>query len=296
MSAHPRVSSGPDEAAGAPVVHPPSSRGEEGVLRLRRKHPPPSDAGVSEVVGFLLILTIVMMAIGVVYAVGFPTLNSIQDGSYIGNVEQSMRILALNAQRIATGSAPSQAVEIKLKDSAISVLRKSTLNITFTNGSGGRVTDFSSLNPMTVEADFRDRKIAFEGGGVWRKEPTGTAMLRSPPYAFGNVTVLPLLLISGANHSQSGTGVVRVILDNAGRSQGSAAPDVSTFQNASRLVLNVTSDFCQGWKGYFNTSLSFPIIENQDCSNSVLVVNVSAKISGNMTLFITKAEATGDIQ
>ncbi len=283
MNAHPQEGPGPDETA----------------LRLRRDSTPPSDEAVSEVVGYLLILTLVMLAIGVVYAVGFPALSSVQDGSYLSNVEQSMRILALNAHRIATGSAPSQAVEVKLKDSTLSVLRTGTLNITFTNASGGKVTDFSNLDLLTVEADFRDRKIAFEGGAVWRKEPGGTAMLReppSPPFTFGNVTVLPLLLISGANHSRSGSGVVQVILDDAGRSQGSAAPDVNSFRNVSNLVLNVTSEFCQGWKSYLNTSLAIPIVENKGCSSNSLVVNASAKIPGNTTLFIIKAEVTGDIE
>lgn len=256
-----------------------------------------SDEAVSEIVGYLFIFGIVMSAISIVYVNAFPVLQRSQDQSYLANVDQSFRVLSFNINRIMTSGPPSQSIEVKLKDSTISVLGKSNLNVAWRNDSLQNDTT-GAMTLLTVEHLFSDRKIAYEGGGVWVKTSDGgVATLAVPNWILGNATDIFYSTLSTSNASRSGTGLTDIELVNSCRVLGQCAPTTVQYINASRVTLNVTSEYCLGWEHYFERTWGFQAahFDGSVCgSNNRLVANVSAWLGGvNATLYLTQVSVEG---
>jgi hypothetical protein len=257
------------------------------------------DDAVSEVVGYLIIFAIVMLSISLIYVNALPALQRSEEQNYLANVDQSFKVLASNINRILTGGAPAQSMEVRLRDSTVALLQKSTLNVSWTNNSGGN--DSTGVETLaTVEHAFQDRKIAYEGGGVWTKSPDGgVAVLISPPLIVGNTTVVPYATLTTGNTSLSGRGLIHVELQVPCRVLGQCAPSTVEYVNASRVTLNVTSEYCTGWKNFFERSLGFAAahFDDADCADNRIIANVSEKLEKtNTTLYLTEVAMQGSLR
>lgn len=266
---------------------------------MRAKRAERGNEAVSEVVGYLFIFGIVMASISLIYVQALPALTGSQDRNYLANVDQSFRVIAFNVNRVLTGGAPSQSVEIKLKDSGISILQKSTLNVSWNGQTINETTGAESL--ATVEHEFRSRKIAYEGGGVWSKSADGgVAVLLDPPFVLGNTTVVPYATLTSGNISRSGTGLTRIELQVPCRVIGNCAPSVTQVINATDVTLNVTSEYCTGWRNFFERTWRFTTshFDDSDCdADNSIVANVTAWLGGaNTTLHLVEASMTGSLE
>lgn len=263
--------------------------------------PPRSDAAVSEVVGYLFIFGIVMATISIIYVNAFPALQKSQDQNYLANVDQSFRVLSFNINRILTGGAPAQSMELKLKGSTVGILQKSTLNVSWMNRTSGGNETTGAETLATVEHRFLDRKIAYEGGGVWsRSAEGGVALLEPPPFVLGNTTVIPYATLSSGNTSRSGDGLVHMELKVECRVLGQCAPSVLGYLNASRVTLNITSEYCPGWKSYFERTWGFQSSHFDDGSctgDDRIVANVTRWLGGvNTTLYLIDVTMQGVLE
>ncbi|MEM3085868.1 MAG: hypothetical protein QXO51_07470 [Halobacteria archaeon] len=258
------------------------------------------DRAVSEVVGYLIIFAIVMLAMSVIYVNSLSAMLRTEEQSYLANVDQSFKVMSFNINRILAGSAPAQSMEVRLRDSTISLLQKSTLNVSWMNRTSGGNDTTGVETLATVEHYFRDRKIAYEGGGVWTKSPDGgVAMLSAPPFIVDNTTVIPYATLSTANTSRSGRSLVHVELEVPCRVLGQCAPPVETKINATRVTLNVTSEYCDGWKTFFERTLEFAAahFDDADCADNRVIANVTRRLSGaNTTLHLADVAMQGSIQ
>lgn len=272
-----------DAAAGAPAVRSASSHGDE---------------AVSEVVGYLFIFGIVMAAISLIYVNALPALQRSQDQNYLANVDQSFRVLSFNANRIIAGNAPSQSVELKLKDSSLGIMKKTILNVSWANISEENQTSGDELL-ITAEHEFRGRKVAYEGGGIWVKSEDGSVgILSDPPWILSNTTTISYSTLATGNISRSGTGLTRMELLSSCRVLGQCAPTTLFYLNVSRLTLNITSEYCLGWQHYFERTWGFNNPAHFDGSvcggNNRLIANVSAWLGGvNTTLYLTDVPLEG---
>jgi len=237
--------------------------------------------GVSDIVGYMIIMAIILVALSVVYAAVFPVLYDSQNTNYVRNIEQSFKVLGFNINRIVSGGAPSQSIEIKLRGGTISTGSDSRLVLDFTNVSGGPQEESYSL--LTVEHYFDGQYIAYEGGGIWsRYMGVGSMPLTSiyPSIIIGNVSVVPVGVSVGTQMSGGGQGMARVEVSGV-------SSDIEAYLNASRIYINVTSDYCSGWEVYFRDKLGLSLTGGTagNCTNDW--VNASFR-SGNTTLFVVK--------
>ncbi|MBI4361961.1 MAG: hypothetical protein HY558_02190 [Euryarchaeota archaeon] len=273
---------------------------------LPRKNFIKDEEGVSETVGFIIVLAIIMLAISIVYGAAIPMVISAEETQYLKNVENAMVTLAYNANRIALGSAPSQSVEVKTRGAAsLSFTGRSTFNVSWYNDSRGR--NYLNTTLLTIEHQLDNKKLAYEGGGVWG-DWAGKSVVISRPrprFSFGNVTTLPVVAKSGANSSVGGTQVAHVDLENTCRSSGQCVTTMSEAVNATDITLGITSTYCNGWKKYFTDELGFNNLsgtpthfEDWDCSDNQMVANVSKFLGWprNVTLYILYPAVEGKVQ
>jgi hypothetical protein len=105
-----------------------------------------------------------------------------------------------------------------------------------------------------------DSELAYQGGGVWRKDAQGKAQVISPPefHYRGETLTLPVVRVNG---NASGSGSVSTRISASTRAE-KVYPDQSVqYSNNSQYYLNpirtgnvsvyVKSDYYRGWATYF---------------------------------------------
>ena len=208
-----------------------------------------SESAVSEVVGFILVFSIIMLAIGVIYAVGYPTIQSSKENTQFQNMEQSFMVLQSNINTVAFDHAPVKTLKTSLGGGSLTV-----------NSSKGHITVERQNAEIrysgtlgAIEYEKNGRSVAYEGGGVWEKYPAGAAIKLSEPRIFvqdvdGNRTVfVSIINISSDLSSVGGDGTASVVV----RSKPSTYPlNITYFYD--NVIITVKSDYADAWGRYFN--------------------------------------------
>lgn len=222
-----------------------------------------SEDAVSEVVGFVTILGLLVLSIGIIGVAGYPIVKNAQEANHIENTKQSFIVLANNVNKVVIGQAPSQSVELKMYGGSLSVTGSSTINIIITDSTG---TTSLESSMRSIESTVGDTVIAYEGTGVWAKYPNGNTILVSKPLITNqnNVLVIPVVTINGAS-SIGGSGVSRVNVCE----QGCAMPKVFFFPNVSNINVTINSSYLDGWNNYL-TDIQLNKTKNVD----VYILNI----------------------
>ena len=220
-----------------------------------------SESAVSEVIGFILIFIIVVLAISAIYAVGYPTIQSSKENAQFQNMEQSFMVLQSNINTVAFGQTPVRTLKTSLGGGSLTVYPSEYLTeeqITVKNGTTGIIWEGTI---GAIEYENNGRSIAYVGGGVWEKYPAGSAIKVSEPRISvhednGNKTVsVSIINISSENgiSSVGGEGAASVTV----RSKTSPYPlDIASFGDVGEDVdIIVTSYYADAWGRYFNETI-----------------------------------------
>ena len=242
-----------------------------------------SESAVSEVIGFILIFSIVMLAISAIYAVGYPTIQSSKENAQFQNMEQSFMVLQSNINTVAFGQAPVRTLKTSLGGGSLTVYPDAEwIEIDVS------ATGYNRNVPIgAIEYEKNGRSIAYVGGGVWEKYPAGSAIKVSEPRIFvhednGNRTVsVSIINISSENgiSSVGGEGAASVTV----RSKTSPSP-LNIIYSPGNVTINVTSYYADAWGRYFNESKKAGFIDVV----TVAGVTVTAEISDVDTLVVNE--------
>ena len=208
-----------------------------------------SESAVSEVIGFILVFSIIMLAISLIYAVGYPAIQSSKENTQFQNMEQSFMVLQSNINTVAFGHAPVKIMKTSLGGGSLTVDPDAGwIYVNTTSGVYSR-----NVTIGAIEYEKNGRRIAFEGGGVWKKYPVGYAIKLSEPRIFvqdvdGNKTVfVSIINISSENgiSAVGGEGTASVVA----RFNRSHTPEYD--YSPGNVTITVTSDYADAWKRYF---------------------------------------------
>jgi FlaG/FlaF family flagellin (archaellin) len=214
-----------------------------------------SNDAVSDTLGFVLMIAVVILAAGVLYATGFPLIHSKEEATHMQEMEQSFKVLGRNINKVAFGEAPRRSSEIKIYKGAMSTTRESYMRINHTIYTLG-----------TIEYTTERETIAYEGTGVFARYSTGgMIILHEPHINIAGTPAIPVIILNGTG-SVGGVGVVRVIVEEADEQE----PAVLTRSESTSL--EIRSEYYEAWARFFNESL-----------NITATVNVTAK-TVNVTL------------
>ncbi len=243
-----------------------------------------SEDAVSEMVDFSIILSIMLLATGIIVVAGVPLLENTQNMQHTENIRQGFEVLALNMNKVVQGNAPSQSVEMKMYGGSLSVAGDNYISIDLRVWNSS-ANDFE-MQPAVgsriknIENSFQDTTISYENTGVWAKYSTGQSVMVSEPrftYA-NNVLAIPVARIDGLT-SLSGSSLVRVTAD--GRPKR-----VERYENVSRVNISITSDYFEAWGRYLNESLQMPIVM-VDTDNKT--INASKEYLTNIDVYVTSS-------
>lgn len=220
------------------------------------------ERGVNEVVGFVLVFSLVVSTVGIVYASGFSGLETAQQNERVTNAERAFDVLADNIEDIYREDAPSRATEVKLSDAQLTMTGPSTLQVEITNV-GAPNTYSKDIDPLTYSAGT-DTEIVYEAGAVVRTDGSNGIMKSDPPFLFTKDgatrrAVVPVVQTrSVGTKSIGGSTTVLIRSERSVRQpltvrRDPAADGVSAYD--IELTFETTSARAPVWESYFDEQI-----------------------------------------
>jgi len=242
-----------------------------------------SDSAVSEVVGFILVFSIIMLAIGVIYAVGYPSIQSSKENTQFQNMEQSFMVLQSDIKMVAFDQAPVKTLKTSLGGGAITVYPDAGwINVSTTAGGGDVIRN---VTIGAIEYEKNGRSIAYEGGGVWEKYPSGAALKLSEPRIFvhntstGNRRTVFVSIINISSEkgisSVGGEGTASVVVRLNNRS---SSPYINSTSAPENVTIVVTSDYADAWGRYFDDDIKADSVNTTGANKVTAIISYNTLI------------------
>jgi hypothetical protein len=238
-----------------------------------------SERAASEVIGHVIVLGLTLTGISIISLVGVPAIFDLQDMANVRNAEQAFTVMDSRVSAVMLGNSPLQFLDVNLRGGTISVEpngtgKESYIQVNIANGSGNQ---YITVPMGTIKYRLGERIVAYEGGGVWSKYPSGGSVMLSPPeFHYNGVTMtLPVINVSGAG-SIGGTGSARLKFVK-GQNPVIIYPDASNPNrinpvngSAGGVYVNITSEFYDAWADYAK-SLGYTVVSEDGANRKVSI-------------------------
>lgn len=203
--------------------------------------------GVSEVIGYVVILGTILMSIGLVLGQGFPALQQHQDTEHFKNTQQTFSIVQSNLNEVVDKQVPARATEMRVRDSTLHTKGKVYIG---SNESGPPVAgEFSESRVITY--DTSENKLVYENGAVIASSSSssenGSTMLREPLWSLGqeNPSVNAVdLSVEGDGDVHAGGGTTQIRGNRMG----------ARTDTHDKMYLSIDSPNADAWVRYFERS------------------------------------------
>lgn len=181
-----------------------------------------SDRGVSDVIGFVLVFSLIISSVAVVSVTAFTALEDARELERRENVEKAFIVMEDNIMDVVTGEAPARETEVKVGDSTLYMGDETQINVTVTNISSTRYKPFNntgqgfSTSPIIYETPS-GTQVVYEGGAVIRNVNGESTIVHDPLFyseVIGTdkvmfISVPRLLTVSREGAVSGGTRLVR---------------------------------------------------------------------------------------
>lgn len=209
---------------------------------------------VSDVLGYVLVFSLIVVSVGSVTVFGFQGLQDARDFERVNNAERAFDILADNMGDVARHGAPSRATEIKLADAELRFGDPVTVNVSAVNTatpSEGFTREYET-RPIVYDANT-GAEIAYESGAIVRSQSEGSVMVRRPDFVLSqNLVVIPLVVTradADSNATSIAGSTTTLIRADHAVTRVAASQTVGTYDT---VYLNVTSTHPEAWSRQLN--------------------------------------------
>jgi len=205
-------------------------------------------AGVSEVVGYLLILSITVCIISVIYAGGMPIIEQTRENAAFKSMENAFIAMQKSIEKVAFGQSPSLSFKLNLAKGGVSTKRIAG-NISIIGGSSHHI-DFGSIDFGSIEYTLGSRKIIYENGAVIEYSPGGSIIISEPPIFFANYTGKSHIFISVINVSgdfSAGGGTTKMLFRQND-------PIIVYNRSLNSVNISIRSSYAEAWSRFLNKS------------------------------------------
>lgn len=172
-----------------------------------------TERAVSDVVGYILVFSVVSLSVAVVSLAGVSALEDARNSEQIANAERAFDVLADNLGDIHQEGAPSRSTEISLASARIRTDRTTTAQVRAYNGTGWiNLTGMVTSDLLVWQSnEVSSTEIAYAMGTVIRSQAQGGVVLRGGPFRFDDDrTILPLVQTYTRSGQSFGGGIIRV--------------------------------------------------------------------------------------
>ncbi len=217
-----------------------------------------SEKAVSEVIGHVIILGLAVTGVALITLIGAPSIYKLQDMAVIRNVEQGFTVLDSRASTSLIGDSPIQVTDMNPGDGILAVEPNGTGRESFMEIKSENRT-FNITIPMgKVKYRLGERIVAYEGGGIWSKYPSGGSVMLSPPefHYNGRTLTLPSITVNGtADIGGKGKASISFKKNTTVLLYPNTTVDPNrtnplNYSLSGKVFVNITSDFYDAWADY----------------------------------------------
>lgn len=226
----------------------------------------PDDRAVSDTIGFVLIISVVLLSLVSVFTVGVESLQDARDFEEFNNVERAYDVFAQNMDDIMLRSAPSRSTEIRITEGDIETGNRTNVTVEILDSGGSTVHTYRyRTNPVVYSQG--SRSIRYDAGAVVRARETGS-MLVEPEFFFGSDQIIIEVVQtqpSARSFNNPGTVLVRANFESRGINHNqskavaiSIEPDTAAQADAwERYFVRVSEDTGVGSVSRSGTNVTY---------------------------------------
>jgi hypothetical protein len=250
-----------------------------------------STRGQTEVLGFVLLVAISMLTAGLVVAAGAGALQHVEsDLSTERNVNAVERFDSRSAVAVL-GDSGAQTIDLgRARDGYVVRPDAGWIRITHVNATaeatgdtGNEVLYNETLGAVVYRNEAADLELAYQGGGVWKRQGDWSSAVSSPEFHYrGKTLTLPIVQVRGSD-AASGDVTATVIptqssvpvYPNASRTyNGTDRPYRNPLGNGT-ITATIHSDYYRGWAAYFRSRTTAEVT-NVDPTTRTTTVELTA--------------------
>ena len=207
------------------------------------------ERGVTEIVGFVLSFSIIIVSVGLLMTAGFGSLNDLQGNQQVNNAEQVFIAMSDGFADLEEGYAPSRTGLVELQGEAfLRVSNDSEIDVTV-NGPGFSDT----IRTRSLEYRFKGITVAYENGAVFRERNNNSVMTGSSPGFYcsnsSNVAIISLVTIEAPSEPSISGGTVSIAATQ--QSTKLLYPEDRTVSTVQNVTVEVDSPHADAWDRHF---------------------------------------------
>jgi len=178
-----------------------------------------NERAVSEAIGFVLILGIVISGIGLVTLYGYPVLINEQSNTDVKNMERAMIVIQNDMKSLCYKNVPYKETSLQVSGGTLEVVTGSSYGGTINISNGTHFWEYSP-GALVYRSDRGTEVITLENGAVMtrQEDSTGSAMLAEPRWFYDELTEMLVIYImnitTDESMAKSGMATVRMSLES----------------------------------------------------------------------------------
>ncbi len=212
------------------------------------------DRAVSEAIGFILILGLVLTGIGLVTLYGYPVLAKEQSSTDVKNMERAMIVIQNDMKSLCYKNVPYKESTIQVSGGTLEVICAEEGDTPEFVISGSNIEPPIKFSPgaLVYRSDRSNEVITLENGAVITRQEgqAGSAMLAEPRWFYDEpektFVIYIMNVTAGDRMAKSGMATVRMSLEKA-TTQSYIQPDSPVTVKYNKDTKN---DHSVAWKNY----------------------------------------------
>ncbi|MGC9436157.1 MAG: DUF7289 family protein [Methanomicrobiales archaeon] len=211
------------------------------------------DDAVSEAIGFIIIFSLMVTAIGIVTLYGYPALLDQQSATYEKTMEQNLLVLQHDLRALAREMVPYRETTMQVGGGVLSFVDAGRVVVE----AGGEEPVNCSPGGLEYRSDDGSSVVSLSNGAVMTRTLSGegSAMIGSPRWFFDDGTLVITVIELVEEEPVSFTGMGTIELSQA--APGSNTTEVST---SGTVNVTVTGPYRTAWKNYLTRELGFSAV------------------------------------
>lgn len=204
----------------------------------------------SEAIGFVLVFSVIAASTGVVYVVGFSSLDDVRTAEQLNNVERAFDVLDDNMRDVSRRGVPTRSTAINLGGGDLRVGEPTNVTVSATYmGNGSEAGNLSvETRPLTYDLDATE--IAYTSGAVVRSERSSAVMISDPDWIVGDERTVITIFDTSLGGTRAGVGGETTVLVVAGLNSRSVA-SYATGPGRANVSVTVESPRADAWVPFF---------------------------------------------
>jgi len=200
---------------------------------------------MTEVIGGILILLVMVLTISVLFTYGIPVIEETQTSIRMRNMITQMVSLHEQMVKVSLNVIPYAIFRIPTSDGYLKI-SENNFRLVVNNST----TTLYSINDTMnkIEYTYGVRSIAIENGGVWRKDDrsNNSIMVERPRILSSNgaVTIAFFKINGSGSGGGSGFSNIKVALNSS---------ETRVFNTSGYVIITVDSEYNEAWMRYFES-------------------------------------------